>query len=298
MAKPSPHRPNHPSFIAGQVREYRYFFLDLVPSRKPDLKVACGGWERCAPDYRIERADFAFYGLEYVARGKGTLILNGVENNLVPGSIFAYRPFTSHSIRTIPDDPLVKYFVDFSGGEARRIISPKVLGKDGLAFLHHAQSPHDLYEQMLETGHKGGRLAPRICALLLELLSLRIEESAHAPAEEHDRARQTFERCRSELQSHFRTIQSVAELAQRNHVDPAYLSRLFDRFAGESPHEMLTRLKVNQAAAHLIGGRYLVKEVAAQVGYADPYHFSRVFKNHHGVSPANFQHARRHQVKV
>ncbi len=42
---------------------------------------------------------------------------------------------------------------------------------------------------------------------------------------------------------------------------------------------MLTRLKVNEAAAHLIGGCSTVKEAAARVGFSDPYHFSQSSRN-------------------
>ncbi|MDD5262982.1 MAG: AraC family transcriptional regulator [Methylacidiphilales bacterium] len=295
MGKPVTSSPPHPSFIARQIQGYRYFFLNLDPSPKSELTVACGGWEQCASDYRIDRADFEFFGMEYVARGKGVLILNGTEHKLVPGSVFAYKPFTAHVIETNPEDPLVKYFIDFSGRDAQRIINRKVLGAHGFAYLHHVQPIHDLYEQALESGIKGGPLAPRLCSLLLELLSLRIEENAHTPLEAHNRARQSFERCRAELQKHFCTIQSVAELAGMSHFDPAYLSRLFYRFAGESPHAMLMRLKMNEAAAHLIGGHFTVKEVAARVGFSDPYHFSRVFKKHHGIPPVRFQESRTRQ---
>jgi AraC-like DNA-binding protein len=292
MGKTFVKNPSYPSFIAGQIQDYRYFFLNLSPPQR-ELTVVCGGWERCAPSYRIDRADFAFYGLEYVAKGNGFLTVDGIKNKLMPGSVFAYKPFTAHTISTSPDDPLVKYFIDFSGRDAPRIIGQKVLGMRGVAYLPHPQPIHDLYEQMLETGLKGGVLAPSLCSLLLKLLSLRIEENASAPSEAHSRARQSFERCRGTLQEHFRSIHSVSELARLTHFDPAYLSRLFYRFVGESPHEMLTRLKMNEAAEHLVGGRYTVKEVAAQVGFSDSYHFSRVFKKHHGNPPSRFQGSRR-----
>ena len=292
MAKSSVGGALHPSFIAGQIREYRYFFLNLTPAPKSELTVACGGWERCAPDYRVERADFKFFGIEYVARGKGTLTLKGRESELRPGSVFAYRPFTAHTIQTRMDDPLVKYFIDFSGRRAQQIIGTMVLGAHGLAHLHDSQPVHELYEQVLGTGQNGGGLAPRLCAGLLGLLSLRIEENVHASSKTQGRAGQSFERCRGELQRHFRAILSVSELAERTHFNPAYLSRLFDRFAGESPYEMLIRLKMNEAAAHLVGGRYTVKEVAAQVGFEDPYHFSRVFKKHYGIPPTRFHDSR------
>ena len=280
-----------PSFLSPQVLEHRYFFNN-DSNNGSEIKIVCCGWERCAADYQVNRSKFEYYGIEYVAGGRGELIMNGVENKLSPGAIFAYGPSTPHTIRSSADASLIKYFIDFSGPGARRIISRKVLGANGIAYLHDTQTVHELYEQMLAAGVKGGPLAPRLCVLLLELLSLRIEENAQSPSEIHSRSRQTFDRCRAELQLHFRTLQSVSELADRTHLDRAYISRLFFRFTGESPHGMLTRLKMSEAAAQLFSGGHTVKEVAAEVGFSDPYHFSRVFKKHYGVAPAHFSESR------
>jgi len=128
MGTPLNTEASHPPFIAKQILDSRYFFLNLAPRAQSALTIACGGWERCAPDYRIERTDFKFFGIEFVARGKGVLILDGVENELLPGSVFAYKPLTAHTIRTSPDDSLVKYFIDFFGRGAQRIIRRGVLG--------------------------------------------------------------------------------------------------------------------------------------------------------------------------
>lgn len=289
--------PPHPSFIANHIRNYRYFFLNLNPPMDHPLTVVCGGREHCASDYRVERDNFEYYGLEFVAGGKGWLTLDGIKVALLPGSVFGYPPFTAHLIETDPHDPLIKYFITFAGSEAGKIINPQSQEEHHIAHLYHSQPIHDLFEQVLEAGDRGGNLAPRLCLLLLQLLSVRIEENAQAPSEIHNRARQSFERSRSTLQKHFRTLHSVTELARMAHVAPAYLSRLFHRFVGEGPHDVLTRLKINEAASHLIGGDYTVKEVAEQVGFSDPYHFSRVFKKHYGIAPALFQAAHtRHQL--
>jgi AraC-like DNA-binding protein len=45
---------------------------------------------------------------------------------------------------------------------------------------------------------------------------------------------------------------------------------------------------MNYAAARLQQSGSLVKQIAELVGFADPFHFSRVFKNVLGVSPAAF----------
>jgi AraC-like DNA-binding protein len=47
------------------------------------------------------------------------------------------------------------------------------------------------------------------------------------------------------------------------------------------------------AAEHLIEHGGLIKEVAARVGFDDPYHFSRAFKAVHGVAPRALLNYRR-----
>jgi transcriptional regulator GlxA family with amidase domain len=46
---------------------------------------------------------------------------------------------------------------------------------------------------------------------------------------------------------------------------------------------------MNHAAARLQQSDALVKQVAAECGFADPFHFSRVFTSVFGLSPASFR---------
>ena len=81
---------------------------------------------------------------------------------------------------------------------------------------------------------------------------------------------------------------TVSEVAEKCFLDPAYLARLFKRFAEESPLQLLTRLKMGRAADLLVNGELLIKQVGEDVGYPDPYHFSRVFKRVYGIPPETF----------
>jgi transcriptional regulator GlxA family with amidase domain len=46
---------------------------------------------------------------------------------------------------------------------------------------------------------------------------------------------------------------------------------------------------MNYAAERLQQPGALVKQVAAETGFPDPFHFSRVFTSIFGLSPANFR---------
>jgi len=48
------------------------------------------------------------------------------------------------------------------------------------------------------------------------------------------------------------------------------------------------RLRMNRAAEKLRSPGVLVSEVADDLGFSDPFHFSRTFKRVFGVSPSSF----------
>jgi AraC-like DNA-binding protein len=55
-----------------------------------------------------------------------------------------------------------------------------------------------------------------------------------------------------------------------------------------TPYRFLMRLKMSHAASLLLNPDALVKEVAYELDFSDPFHFSRSFKSVYGVSPERF----------
>jgi YesN/AraC family two-component response regulator len=54
----------------------------------------------------------------------------------------------------------------------------------------------------------------------------------------------------------------------------------------------LSRLKMNYAAERLQQSGVLVKHVAEETGFSDPFHFSRVFRKTLGLAPKDFKRLR------
>ena len=271
--------------LSQQVTAARYFFLNLAPRRADPLTLVMGGRERCNPDYAILRRNFPFYVLEYVVAGHGSVKLDGQPHALGPGVEFAYAPTTRCEIHTDPRDPMVKYFLSFAGaGVPARLRRCGVPPGRARQLAAHAEVTSVL-EDLGREGQRSGALARRICAVLFELLLLKIEDTSSLAPHASEPAREAFLRCKALIDAQAESLATLEELAKATNVEASSVCRWFRRYQGTSPYQYLLRRKMNLAAEHLIENGGLVKEAAQRVGFADPYHFSRVFKSVHGVAP-------------
>jgi AraC-like DNA-binding protein len=281
-----------PDFVSQQVTAARRFYLNLNPQATRGLAVVCGGWEECAENYSIDRASFPYFSLEFVARGRGSLVLDGRPHELRAGSVFSYGPGISQTIHTSSEQPLLKYFVDMTGDRAKALLKECRLPAGSLATLDVFHEVRQAFDLLIRQGLEHDRHAPRATALQCELLVLALERAVRPRSVSEQRAQATFERCRQHLEARFLTLRTVEALAQACHVDVSYLSRLFRRFLGDTPFRYLQRLQMQWAAERLHGSRCLVREVADELAM-DPFQFSRMFKRVHGVSPSDFMAVRR-----
>ncbi len=278
-----------PDFFSQQVLEANRFYLDAHTRKHHSLKVVCGGCEHCEPNYRIDRSDFPFYSIEFVVRGKGFVVLDGTEHLLFTGRVFSYGPGIAHVISSGADDPLVKYFVDFIGSDA-----PKMLQKFGLApgQVVQVSSPEvilQIFEDLIRNGQADNRYSLLLCKAILEQLILKIAETSIVENSRTSAAFYTYQSIREVIQKNFMNLRSLEQIAEECHIDSAYLCRLFKRFDNRSPYQYLMRMKMNFAAQKLQMPNSSVKEIAFQLGFSDPFHFSRVFKRIFGLSPSTFK---------
>jgi AraC-like DNA-binding protein len=286
MPTPRP-TPEAPAFVSAQVTAARRFYLNLRPRPTPGLTVVCGGWEECATDYTIDRKTFPYPSVEFVAAGRGELVLGGKRHELTPGALFTYGPDVGHRIRTADDAPLKKYFVNFSGARASALLRESELKPGTFTRLGTTTDVRSAFDTLIRFGTHHDRHTARSCALQLELLLLSVIRANQPSSPSARRSMATFERCRAHIEQHFLALTTLQQTAAACHVDEAYLCRLFQRFQGETPYRYLQRLQMQWAAERLHSSGRLIREIAADL-HIDPFQFSRTFKRIHGVSPSAF----------
>ncbi|MEI6860717.1 MAG: AraC family transcriptional regulator [Verrucomicrobiota bacterium] len=282
------------AILATHVSGSRYFFLGLADEPRASLIPAYGGFERCDPDYLVQREHFPFPTLELVTDGVGQVRLNGQEFSLRAGSLFAYDRTTRLEIRTDSRQPLAKYFLSMRRG-ARAQLHAAGLEPGALVQLARFADVQRLWDDLIREGGHHRPMAGRLCAALVAVLLLKIEDLTGLPATPGWTAEDDFVRCKRLIEEQTVSLDTLSEITRATGIGPTRLSRLFRRYQGLSPYQFLLRCKMARAAELLMNPDTLVKEAAAKVGFADPYHFSRCFKQVYQVAPKGFQSLLKHR---
>ena len=275
-------------YFSTQVIKANRFFRRYDSDSISDIHVVAAGFERCREGYSIHRKDFPYPTMEFVSDGHGELQLEEQVVHLSRGLMFFYGPGVKHEIDGIESPGLGKYFLNMAGPGAAGMLENMGFTPGDVVRVATPGEVEPLFNELIRNGLKDTIFSDRICTSLAELILMKVQENAMPRQWGNSRAYQTYLSCRTVFEEQFVKINSIEEAATQCHIDSAYLCRLFKRFAHQSPHRYLVRLKLNRAAEFLHDPAVLVKEAAAMVGFHDPFHFSRLFTRAFGLSPTRY----------
>lgn len=91
------------------------------------------------------------------------------------------------------------------------------------------------------------------------------------------------------LATQFRDPFQMGKLARHVGLSISRLAHLFTAQAGVSPQQFLERHRMQIAARLLRLTDFRITEIAAEVGYDDPFYFSNRFHRYSGKSPSKFR---------
>ena len=93
----------------------------------------------------------------------------------------------------------------------------------------------------------------------------------------------------SYIHSHISDQISIGELASMEFMSEGHYRALFRRITGLSPHEYISKQRIDLACALLTSTSESIESVSEAIGIKDRLYFQRFFKKHTGISPWRYR---------
>jgi transcriptional regulator GlxA family with amidase domain len=82
---------------------------------------------------------------------------------------------------------------------------------------------------------------------------------------------------------------TLNDIAQFAGYSCSHLTTLFSQKMSHSPMEYYNRLRILKACSYLQFSEMKIKEIAFQLGFYDPFHFSKAFLKEMEVTPSEYR---------
>jgi AraC family transcriptional regulator len=132
-------------------------------------------------------------------------------------------------------------------------------------------------------------LADRFSGLALQGLVLELIAEAGRALEKHTHIPKWLRRAEELMRLRYAETLTLEEIACEVGVHPVSLARAYRRHHGMTVGEALRRNRVHWAQQMMRLRKHSLAEIAAEMGFADQSHFSRVFRQVTGMSPAVYR---------
>lgn len=221
------------------------------------------------------------------ADGGGWCELAGVHHEVGPAEVLLIPPRVPHRYYADVQQPWSIWWLHVTGGDVSDLLA--AIGLTVAAPVAPLIDPYRAYG-----------LAEAICdelardetaATLTAAAGLAWNLLAQLAAERSGRHHtgEPIARVQAHLREHLATPVSVPALAELAGFSTSHFSARFKAVTGFSVTEYVRRLRMARARQLLITTDRPVADVAAEVGYPDPFYFSRQFRLVHGISPRSYQ---------
>lgn len=98
------------------------------------------------------------------------------------------------------------------------------------------------------------------------------------------------------MENHMKESLSLPGLAKEVGFSESYLNAIFLHFAQMPPMRFYTLMRIRRACSLLEKRQICVHQVAKEVGYENPFYFSKLFKKTVGMPPSHYKHVMQENV--
>jgi len=236
----------------------------------------------------FERHAHDAYEFHYVVGGSGSFELHGRWQAIAAGDFFHTRPQTEHRAVVPSEGDYLLQYVAFlvldPSADAQMASDLDARLPEGVP-RRAGQRLHGFFAEITRLLEERERYQAQVASFRFAALLYEFMAGSPGTHHAHPAIERALELMRSRLGEAYTLDDLVAPLA----LEKSYFIRLFKKNVGIAPMSYAMNLKMSVAADLLCTTREPLATVAAQVGFDDPYHFAKRFKQWCGIAPGKYR---------
>lgn len=280
----------------GFTNSAKFRALEDLKKDSVDLCLSYCGSEFCSPLHRFGPNKREAHLIHLVKGGKGTLEINKNVYHLEAGDAFYIPPGTEAWYESDRYDPWNYSWIGFLGIRANEVVSEAGFSlKTPVQHVKSVEQVTEWVEQMLEAHQLSYANELKRNGLLHMVMSALVENyhqnnESRGIASPYAYPGSIYVKNAVEYITHnYNRKIKINDLASFIGVNRSYLTSSFKKSMGCSPQEFLVNLRMDKAKSLLRSTDLSINAVANAVGYTDQLAFSKVFKQHLGMSPKMYK---------
>jgi AraC-like DNA-binding protein len=225
--------------------------------------------------------------------GRGYVEVDGQRAHLGKDQLLIIPRETPHTYWAADDDPWSIYWVHFLGDDVDYYVDRIPRSGQPIPIEDAAKKEAvRLFRYCLDALHDGYGLPNLIYAAqsTQHILSLLLYRNRLLPSDQRSNPRRaSVETAIEYMQNHLNENLRLEDFAREAGMSVSHFSERFRLQTGQSPMAYFIHLRMRLACRLLDLSGKPVKAVALEIGYRDPYYFSRIFKKSMGISPDKYR---------
>lgn len=271
----------------------------IFPNRNYiDLTLYQYGMESCTSMHSFGPAIRNHYLLHYILSGSGKFhSFKDKEYHLIPGQAFLITPNTVNTYYADAKHPWCYMWFEFDGLKAKEYLNDAGLTEDSPIYSPiKGLESNDLKTYMTYLIEHPDASPPMIIGTLYHIMDALIRTSSSRNVSTIGDLREFYTReAVNFIEKNYSNDITITDIANFCNLNRSYFGKIFKDTMHVTPQDFLIKYRMNKACDYLSNTNYPVNTIAQFVGYDNPLHFSRAFKNTYNMSPRDW---RKHQSYI
>lgn len=251
--------------------------------------------------YQIKQKRTSSYWLIYSLTDHGVLhyknrVRNIKRGDLViisPNEAFEYKLKIENNNQKKISHKNALFWINFHGNLAD-LFAQRLLMKmdDGVAQVGALTNISNDFDELLELGSRGYTATNVIHAVHVLQQSLSFLALQLRLVSFNSSSTFSLEAVETLMQNNLHQELSLDALAHHSQLSKFHFLKKFKELTDTSPIQHFINMKIQRACFNLDNTNKIIKVIGEELGYSDPYYFSRLFKKVIGISPKQYRDSR------